>query len=313
MPGGTEARVGFGVQAAINTPATGTYGDILLDDFTYDAGRIYNYGRPRIGGSISQKHAGIVLGAKPFCSGSGPTDLNTIGKLFEGAGRVSTPVTTTNTLTENTTSAGIKYLTADILPVTGLQERIRDFRLSRLVINHPSSDESTFEFTGLGGNMDDSTATHALAATPKQPSPAETISAANATIAGVTGTTLLSWQYMVLQNLANNRQPLGQVTPDDIRVTGIQTMAVLAIDLTASNLHKFMFGASGATAVGTTSVTGAQKVRLSVPGATSYIDYDWSAAEYALDQPARIRAQEEQILVVRARPTGAVTEVVVTA
>lgn len=313
MPGGTEARVSFKVQSAINTPATGTYGDILLDDFSYDAGRIYNYGRPRIGGSISQKNAGIVLGAKPFCSGSGPTDLNTLGVLFEGAGRSSAVVTTTNTLTENTASSAIKYLTADIFPVTGLQERIRDYRLSRLVVNHPSADESTFEFTGLGGNMDDSTATHGAAATPKMPSPAETISAANANIAGTTGTTILSFQYMILQSLANNRQPLGTVTPDDIRVTAIQTMAVLALDLTSSNLHKFMFGASGATAVGTTSLTGAQKVRISVPGATSYIDYDWAGAEYALDQAARIRAQEEQILVVRARPTSTVTETIVTA
>ncbi len=307
MPSGAEAIVAFKVQSAINTVASGTYAPVYADDFSYDSGRVYNYGRVRIGSSLSNHAAGIVLAAKPYMTISKPLDLVTDGVFLEMGGRTNS----TGTYTETVAAASTKYTTGLVQPITGKKVQIIDMKASRVTISHPAADEATLEASMIGGAMADSSVTvGTISATLLQPSPAETISGANSTFAGGTGTITLSLQYSILQNLNNNRQPLGTLHPDDIRSISNQTMAVVALDYTATYWNTFGWGASGSTATSTTSATGTLHYRLSTPGGATFIDYSWAGGEYALDQTARIRAAEDQMLLVRARPTGAVTETI---
>lgn len=308
MPAGSTARVALKVQSALNTPATGTYTDTLHDEFDDGPGRLKNTGRPRIGNtSLLQSSAGVVLGARPFAAGRFPLDLNTIGPWLETAGHTVSGAGPYAYAISASTSAAV-YGTLDVLRQTSHQYRMRDCKLSRMVLNHPAGDEASVSYNIVGGNLDDSTATHASPSTTVlMPSPAQTISAANATLFGTNSFTILGWTYMIEHRVNNQRQPLGSVTPDDVRSLSVDVRAIAVIDVSLTNWKRVFYGDSGATAVGTSRATGAMKLRLSAPNGTSYIDYDFAAAEYELDAAARIRAEEDQLLVVNIRPIGAVT------
>jgi hypothetical protein len=310
MAEGQSAQFGFKKQTAINTPATAPLTTTLLDRYNDTTGRMVTTGRPRIGAGLAPVFGGIVLGASPAFQGSGPLDLNTIAPFLEAAGRANA----SGVFTPVTTSANFGYFTADVIRVVGaspLQYAIRDCRLMRLGFMFMSGEEPRIEFVGLGGNVTDSTVVHTVPTSMAQPSPAETISSANAVVFGSTAYTVLDFQYFIEISLDNRRRPLGSLTPDDIRVTDIRPRAVLRIDCTAANWKRAFYGATDATAIGTLIATGALKWRFSVAGGADYIDFDWAAAEYVAEQPADVRAEEEQYVILGARPTGAVTETVV--
>lgn len=312
--GGGEVAVGILPQSGIgvtgsSTPAGANYVNIKLDEFTENVGYVTDEGRPEIGGALYTVSSSEKYGAGPFSRMVGKTRLEALQSLLPLVGWNETGAGPF-TYTPSATTAAFLYYTLDFKysAEAGNQYQIIDCKGSRLVMAFQPRQAPLFTCDLLGGNHQESTADHDQPATQTVPSPATTIAAANLTIFGTTGYKVYGFTVSIENGIDNTRQPLGQLTPDDVVPTFMSSRVDGVLGMGNADYRRLVYGGAAATIASATKVTGALNLRQL--NGTKYVEVNYTAAEFFLGDPIPVRATAQVFLPFRARCTGAATMVI---
>ena len=308
--GGGEVAVGIKVQSALGTSAgaTGatTYSDIKLDEFTEDVGYITDEGRPEIGGSLYTVGSSEKYGAAPFYSMTGKVRLEELKDLLPVVGWAETG-SGPWVYTPVTASADFDYFTMDVKysDESGNQYQIIDSRGARLIMTYNPRTAPVFSLDAVGGNHQESVALHEPYAAQTVPSPATAILGANTKWFGVNSFKVYGFSFSIENGIDNTRQPLGQLTPDDVVPTVLSSRADGLLQMSNATYRRLKYGGAALTAASAAKDTGALSMR--ILNGTKYVQYDFSAAEYFLGDPIPVTPTSQVLVPVRARCTGTAT------